>query len=719
MKITVRIFTLIFFFLLLSFHSPAQTLQLNYSSYLGGSADEYPRKIKLGTDGTVYLVGDTNSLDFCTRNPYQAVCGGAVDVFLSKFGSSGSTLIYSTYLGGSGEDHGHGIALGPGGEVYVTGDTYCDDFPTKNPYQGRRMGFDDAFVSKLGSSGSTLIYSTHLGGSDDNYGYGIALGPGGEVYLTGATNSLDFPTVSPYQPGAVGGIDVFISKLESSGSALIYSTYLGGIMSDSGNGIVLGSGGEVYVTGETYSPGFPTKNPYQGGLLGDNDAFVIKLDSSGSALYFSSFLGGNDREFGKDIALGSNAEAYITGWTFSSDFPTENPYQAGFKGVIDAFISKFGSSGSMLSFSSYLGGSSYDYGYGIVLDPEGGIYLTGETKSSDFPTEKPYQPNLRGGSDAFITHLDSSGSTLIYSTFLGGNGYDCGEGIVLENRRKVYVTGETDSYDFPTANPYQPALGGSLDAFVSKLVYSTSPPWIYDYNGDGISDIAIFRPSSGLWAIRGITRVYFGGPTDEAVPGDYNGDGTTDIVVFRESSGLWAERGGGRAYFGRTGDIPVPGDYDGSGTTRIAVFRESSGLWAARGLDWVYFGKMADIPVPGYYTGDRNMWIGVYRPATGLWAIRGVGRAYFGSGNDIPVPGDYDGNGVWEASIFRPDTGLWAIRGITRSYFGSSSDEPVPADYNGDSRDDIGIFRESSGLWAIRGVTRAYFGAPSDIPVTR
>ncbi len=199
---------------------------------------------------------------------------------------------------------------------------------------------------------------------------------------------------------------------------------------------------------------------------------------------------------------------------------------------------------------------------------------------------------------------------------------------------------------------------------------------------------------------------------------DYSGTGTSDIAVFRPASGLWAVRGLTRAYFGTSGDVPVPGDYTGDGTTEIACFRPSSALWAIRGLTRVYFGADGDIPVPGYYDGTGAS-VGIYRPDSGLWAIRGVTRMNFGSASDTPVPGDYDGDGKWSPAVFRPDSGLWTIRGLTRVYFGVDGDIPVPGVFTGDSLDRIGIFRPDFGLWAVRGVTRAYFGAESDLPVIR
>ena len=241
---------------------------------------------------------------------------------------------------------------------------------------------------------------------------------------------------------------------------------------------------------------------------------------------------------------------------------------------------------------------------------------------------------------------------------------------------------------------------------------------IIDFNGDGTSDIVIFRSNTGLWAVRGITRAYFGSASDQPVPADYSGSGTTDIGIYRNSSGLWAIRNLTRFYFGSISDHPVPGDYSGDGCCDAGIFREEGGLWALRGLSRIYFGALNDEPVHSDFNGNGTKGIGIFRSDSGLWAIRDITRLYFGSSGDQVIPGDYDGDGTWTPGIFRAASGLWAIRGTTRVYFGSSADKPVTADYLGDGKNDIGIFRVNSGLWAIRNVTRVYYGSFEDIPIT-
>jgi len=699
-----------------------ETLNLDYSTYLGGSDHDYGQGICLGTDGRAYVTGYTSSSDFPTKNSYQSGSGGDNDVFVSALSSSGSALYYSTYIGGSGNDRGYKISMGTDGTVYLTGATQSSDFPTENPYQAGFGGNYDVFVSALSSTGSALFLSTYLGGNGGERGHGIKLGTDGRIYVAGNTIHSDFPTKNPYQARSNGGWDIFVTALSATGSALSYSTYLGGSDYDFCRGLCLDTDGRIYVTGFTYSSDFPTKNPYQaryGG--GSSDAFVSTFSSTGETLFYSTYLGGSSHDYGQGICLRTDGAAYITGNTWSSDFPTKDPYQAGYGGDKDAFVTALSATGSALSYSTYLGGSDDDWGYGICLGTDGAAYATGYTYSSDFPTKNPYQgQGWWCNCDIFVTALSSTGSTLSYSTYLGGSYADWGQGICLGTDGAAYITGYTNSFDFPTKNPYQAGPGGVNDAFVCRLtLVSNETPWITDYNGDGTSDIAIFRASSGLWAIREITRIYFGMAGDNPQPGDYNGNGTTDIGLFRPSSGLWALRGISRIYFGGSDDDPIPADYDGNGTSVPAIFRPSSGLWAARGVSRAYFGGSLDEPIPGYYSGLGHATVAIYRPSSGLWAFRGLTRIYFGTSTDDPVPGDYNGDGGWRPGIFRPSSGLWALVNVTRSYFGGETDQAVPGIFSGDGTDDIAIFKPSSGLWAVQGITRVYFGGTSDIPVTR
>ena len=340
------------------------------------------------------------------------------------------------------------------------------DFPTLNPFQTHPGDQTwDAFVTKLSPSGSSLVYSTYLGGGNANYSYpdyayAIAVDGSGSAYVTGTTSAFDFPTLNPYQTDR-GWEDVFVSKLSPSGSSLVYSTYLGGGGRDEGAGIAVDSSGSAYVTGYTSSFNFPTLNPYQTTLLVAYDAFVTKLSPSGSSLVYSTYLGGGGSDFGAGIALDGSGSAYVTGNTNSANFPTLNPYQASLGGLNDVFVTKLSPSGSSLVYSTYLGGSAVnrDEGRAIAVDPSGSAYVVGITDCADFPTLNPYQTD-QGGTDMFVTKLSPSGSSLVYSTYLGGPLYDEGAGIAVDGSGSAYVTGhQTD--------------GGGADVFIAKLAAPT------------------------------------------------------------------------------------------------------------------------------------------------------------------------------------------------------------------------------------------------------
>jgi hypothetical protein len=444
---------------------------LEYSTYLGGSGDDEGTAIAADTEGNVYIAGITDSADLpATNDPHPVFGGGGQDVFLAKLDPTGSRLIYLTYLGGSGAETAGGIAVDASGNAYVTGFTDSLNFPTLNALQANNRGRFNAFVVKLGPAGN-LINSTYLGGTASDAGSGIAVDAAGNVYLSGIATSPNFPTLSPMQSNLMGASDIFIAKLSPAGDRLLYSTYLGGSQDDAATSLAIDPAGNAYVTGATLSSDFRTLNAAQaahrGGIF---DAFAAKINPSGSQLVYSTYLGGGNADRGLRIVADSAGNAYVTGDTRSTNFPTANPVQAAIGGSADAFITKLNSNGS-LAYSTYFGGSGLDGGTAIRVNASGSAIVTGFTDSINFPTAGPVQLAFGGGSfDAFVTKLNPAGSTIAYSTYLGGGGTDAGFGVAVDPAGSAYVMGLTDSTNFPTERPFQPASrGGISDLFIAKL----------------------------------------------------------------------------------------------------------------------------------------------------------------------------------------------------------------------------------------------------------
>ena len=468
-----------------------------YSTYLGGSGGDVAYGIGVDSSGDAYVGGETNSTNFPTLAPVQSSNGGNGDGFIAKLNPDGTQLIYSTYIGGAGADSVAALAVDSKGDAFVTGQTTSTDFPimpvstptsTTTAFQTVYKGNGDAFVAELPSTGDKLTYSSYLGGSEADFGLGIAVDSAGNAYITGSTQSPDFPTLTPLQPTLAGSSDVFVAELNFSGTALIYSTYLGGSQADTGQSIKVDSSGNAYLAGYTFSTDFPTQVPIQAANMGNADAFVSELSSGGTALVFSTYLGGSaqDRAFG--LALDSSANIYVAGDTQSSDLmTTAGAFQVTYAGGGDAFAAKLSSGGKSLSYWTYIGGGGVDQGNAIAVDSSGDAAVVGFTQSSNFPKVNPVQAilGITGGStcgstscaDAFVTQLNPSGGQANYSSFLGGSGADFGQAVAVDSTGNVYLAGSTSSANFPViADVFQGNLGGVAgNAFVAKVESANAP----------------------------------------------------------------------------------------------------------------------------------------------------------------------------------------------------------------------------------------------------
>lgn len=471
-------------------------------------------------------------------------------------------LRFSTYLGGSDTDTGSALAMDAAGYIYIAGQTASRDFPTRNAimgYQGGRLTDTDVFIAKLSPAGDSLIYATYLGGSGDELLTALVLDAAGRVLLAGSTTSDDFPTHQPLQPyrgGAVLQSDAFLARLSADGTRLDFATYLGGTGEELITALALGPAGELYITGTTQSPDFPTtpgtfQETYAGGGMLRADGFVAKLIPDGAAFLvdYATYLGGRMDEVPAGIAADPQGRAYVTGFTNSPDFPTRRALQPDYAGPMrdgegDVFVTQISPDGARLDFSTYLGSTEDDQGTGLVWQPDGSLYLTGWTRSGDFPaTPNALQPALRGTSDAFLVRLMPSGTSMAldYATFLGGNGEDAAYGLAVSPDASVWISGATDGVAFPQATPFQPVPGGGpTDAFVAHLV-------------------------AGEDTLRMAT--YLGGSDNEAVPRAAMGtDGTVCVTGSTRSPNFptwqaWQATPGGTAFSAFAscfGDAPAP-----------------------------------------------------------------------------------------------------------------------------------------------------------------
>ena len=612
--------------------------------------------------------------------------------------SDGSTLYGITYYGGSadggtlfslqpdGSDYGvlHHFGAQTGAAAYPTGSLVSDGsvlYGTTAYYGANYYG--TVFALNTDGTGYTDLHSFSAYPGDGEKPLGGLAGDGRMLYGTtrqggsngwGTVFSLE-PNVSSASvlhsfPSAMPGDGVWpYSPVTLHAGTLYGTTFLGGL-DFPGEGVLF--------TLQTDGSGYNVLHTF-GEQTGDGGMPVGGLLSDDTRLYGTT-SGGGTNYGGTVFSLNPDG----TDYTILHNF-------AAFTGDGDVPLPGMVSDGTRLYGRTIFGGAGGgDYaGTIFALEKDGAGY----TILHDFTAQ------TGGGIVVFINGLNGllfSNNTLYGMTTIGG-----------ENNYGVIF-----SYTLPSPTP-TPAPTPEY------MVLSDG-----DYNADGYSDIAVFRPSSGLWAVRDLGKIYYGRSGDIPVPGDYDGDGFTDVGIFRPANGLWAIKEVSRVYFGSSSDMPVPGDYDGNGTCEFAVFDKITGLWAVRSATSVYFGTAGDFPVPADYTGAGRDNIGIFRPANGLWAIRGVTRAYFGAVGDTPVPADYVWYGSqiqWAAdiAIFRPSTGLWAVRGGDRAYFGRTGDIPLAGSFAGGALETGGIFRSEAGLWAIRGVTRVYYGIGGDLPVTR
>jgi hypothetical protein len=563
----------------LTFYGQQHQLEFDFIVKAGAEPDaiglnvEGANKIHLDSSGDLVLSSEAGDLRLHKPVAYQAlgvvrqpvdarfvVKGTAVALAVGQYDRGRDlvidpSIVYGTYLGAGNEDDGSAIAVDSSGATYITGQTASSGFPLKGALPAPNnmlQGTFDAFVTKLSADGTSLVYSTFLGGTGTDSGVAIAIDGTGQAYIGGTTDSTDFPQPAsppatvPFQISPGGNKDAFIAVLNAAGSGLVYSTYIGGLQDDIGEGIAV-KGSTIYFVGQTGSSnlkvsvpaGSVLQNNFQGGVgTAPTDGFVAKLDLLNTANNAVVYLGGTANDAATGVAVDSAGNAYITGFTFSTDFPHPGtPFSSQCGGCTnsedDAFATEINSAFTNYVYSTFLGGSGPDIGNQIAVDGSGNAYVTGGTKSTDFPingSNAAYKTSLTGtGGNAFLTVVKPGGSSLLYSTYLGGTGVDQALAVALDtsNPPKAYITGQTSSTDFPTVSPTQSKNGGASDAFVSEfnpntsgtgsLVFSTYLGGSGDED-DLLAGIAVDSNGNGNFYVTGDTQSVTNFPI---VPGSY------------------------------------------------------------------------------------------------------------------------------------------------------------------------------------------------------
>jgi hypothetical protein len=467
---------------------PAAVSGVALSTLVGASEPDVSLAVAVDDTG-IYLAGETSSPTFpTTPGAFDTTYNGGDEGFFTKLDPTGSTLLYSSFLGGASPDAVYDLGVGTDGSLYLTGETRSADFPTTpGSFDTTWHGDTDAFITRVDPTGSTLLYSTFLGGvtgsadgvdaPDDlifgDHGEDLAVGPAGQVFVTGFTDSPDFPTTTGAFDRTYGGrLDAFVAELNAAGSDLVFSTFLGGADRDRGEDIVLDASGAPVVAGHTFGTDFPTTTgAYDTTFAGESDAYLTKLKPSGKGLVSSTYFGGTATERGLGLALDSTGAPILVGLTSSLDFPaTSNAFDTTHNGNWDGYVARFNASMSSLRYASYLGGTKNELAWKVAPDGANGAWVVGSTGSNNYPTTAGGDRTYNGGTDdGFVAHLDLSGPTLLFSSYVGGRNADVVRTVqVLQDG--VMLSGFAGSSDFPTTpGAYDETHNGRFDAFAVKL----------------------------------------------------------------------------------------------------------------------------------------------------------------------------------------------------------------------------------------------------------
>ncbi len=462
-------------------------IQLLYSAFLARGGSDTSRAIAVDPAGSAYVAGDSflPSLP-AAPGPFDPAAGGSYDVAVVQVNAEGTELASVTFLGGSGDERAYGIAVDGTGNTYLTGRTNSTDLPvTADAFESTYSGGYDAFVAKIQAQGAALAYATFLGGDGDDWAQAIAVDGEGGAYVTGATQSADFPATTGALDVEYGGErDAFVSKVNGAGTGLAFSTFLGGSGADEGAAIAVDAAGNAYITGATQSADLKTTGALDPTYHGAQDAFLVKMNGSGTELAYATFLGGADADRGAAIAVDSGGNAYVAGATRSLDFPTTPwAFDTSHAGGSDAFVAKVDPAGAALTYAALLGGSGDESALAVAVDQAGYVYVAGSAQPFELPpTVGAFDASHNGGLDAFVARVGKLGTALEYATFVGGAGQDEGLALAIDALGSAYLAGSSDSAYFassaarwrPTARGYVPTVPANVaNSFVSKLSVGT------------------------------------------------------------------------------------------------------------------------------------------------------------------------------------------------------------------------------------------------------
>lgn len=765
-------------------------------------------KIRLRFDGEITIDAEGNLIvrsaggEFREKAPvlYQDSAGGRVQVqggfvrtrdgfvsFEAEYDHSLPLIIdpsiqFSGYFGGTAQDNITAVAVNSAFNVIVAGWGNSLDLPASQGARARSGGGVDAFVAAFSPGGGQLLYCTYLGGIGDDRAFGIAVDAANNTYVTGWTSSYNFPVLGPYQSHLNGARDAFVTKLNPTGDALLYSTYLGGSGIDLANAIAVDASGQAVIAGDTTSFNLPvTTGAFQRALAGGQDTFVARLSSNGATLSFLTYFGGNNTDHSTSIQIDPAGPVVIAGGTSSTNLPLAQAFQSRTGGGQDGFVTKFNATGTALMISTYLGGSSGSPGLpeqvnAISIGPSKNIVVAGITSSSNFPVTGSYQSTYGGGqTDGFLTKLNANTGALMVSTFLGGSSNDGINGLAGDGLGRLYFTGFTMSIDFPIKNAAQALPGGgvygSMEAIVGTMNSGMNQLTFGSYLGGSGSD------SGNAIAVDAFTSIVVAGQTSspdfpsaggnlKSIPTQILSSFVTRLTpdwMLSVASGpvvtVDPYRVGGYSglttsfTFGQAGDIPVAGDWTGSGVKRAGIFR--NGTWILdtngdgvlnAGDQVVAFGQAGDVPIVGDWNGAGKIKLGLYRAGTFILDLSGhlSGVATgvpdatfaFGQATDIPVVGDWNASGSTKVGVFRNGSWLVDYNGdrlyntLDKTYtYGQAGDIPVTGNWDSAGLTRIGVYRD--GNWILNfagtnvlgvfGQTELFipFGSPGQTPVVR